>query len=123
MVKDSQNSFSLKKLMASLKGLILMIWPIGFYFIDACFDTVLILQYYQNGEVWYFSLTIALVVIPAVSISVLSFINYYERWQLKLSIEKTGDKYNLRDKLVIDPKRRFLFRFVFTFLTLSPVAR
>ena len=105
------------------KDLVLLIWPIAFYFLDAGFDTILAIQYYRDGDWWYFSLTLALVVIPAVIISALSFINYYERWKLKLSVEKTGDKYNLKDKLIIDSKRRFLFRFIFTLLTISPVAR
>jgi len=106
-----------------LKDLVLLIWPIAFYFLDAGFDTILAIQYYRDGDWWYFTLTLALVVVPAVIISVLSFINYYERWKLKLSIEKTGDKYNLKDKFIIDPKRRFLFRFIFTLLTISSVAR
>lgn len=123
VLDDVQKTSVFQSVLDWLRDLVLLIWPIAFYFLDVGFDAILIIEYYRNGDWWYFSLTLALVIIPAAIISVLSFINYYERWKLKLSIEKTGDKYNLKDKFIIDPKRRFIFRFIFTLLTISPVAR
>ena len=102
--------------------LVLLIAPIGAYILDIAFDVMLIVEYLHNEDWLYSGLTFAFMAIPALVISIISGINYYQRLQLKRSIEKYEDKYNLKEKFVVDSNGRFIFRFLFTFVFLSPVA-
>lgn len=107
----------------------LLLWSIGSYVFDITCDVALILEYHQNGDFWYSALTITFVAVPAIIIAILSGINYYERWTLAQKIKnKTedgsdSDDINLRDLLIVDSSGRFIFRFLFTILLISPIFR
>ena len=102
---------------------VLLIGPIGIFIFDMAFDVMLIVEYLHNGDWWYFALTFSFMAVPAIAIVIISGVNYYKRYKLKRSIEKYNDKYNLKDKFIVDSNGRFVFRFVFTTLLLSPVVR
>ena len=102
---------------------ILLLWSVISFIADVISDTLLILEYYRNSDVWYCGFTIAFRVTPAFIITVLSFINYYQRWKFVHKINKSNDEYQLKEKYVVDSNGRFIFRSVFTFFMLNPIAR
>ena len=104
-------------------GLILLVAPICTYIFDMVFDIMLIVEYLHNGDRLYSGLTFAFMALPVLVISIISGVNYYQRLQLKIFLEKHGEKNNLKDTFIVDSNGRFLFRFVFTFFFLSPVIR
>jgi len=101
----------------------LLLWSVISFIADVISDTLLILEYYRNGDVWYCGFTIAFRVTPAFIITVLSFINYYQRWKFVDKINKSNDEYQLKEKYIVDSNGRFIFRSVFTFFMLNPIAR
>ena len=94
----------------------------GLYCIDLATDIMLICEYLKNEEMWYFGLTIICVVFPAVIISVMNGLYYWEKWKVKRQIEQ-DDKYNLKRKLIVDPCIKFVFRFIACIFLISPVVR
>ena len=75
-----------------IKLWIVFLWRIGIYAIDFGFDMALIVGYGQNGDRWYFSLTLAFVFIPAVFLSYLNWKYYAEKLDAKGTIMNKQNK-------------------------------
>jgi len=80
--------------------LFVFIFRVALYFSDLATDIILICEYWENREMWYFGFTLAFVVVPAVIISVINGLYYWEKWKVKRQIEQ-DDKYNLKEKLIV----------------------
>ena len=96
---------------------------IGAFLFDLGLDIALLCDYGANGDWWYFSLTLFFVLFPSFIISVVNSNYYDEKWDVKRQIKETDDKFNLKDKLIIDPEWKFHLRRIFCLFLVSPLAR
>ena len=95
---------------------------VSFYLYDLTSDIVLIDEYWNDRHMWYFWLTLAFVVSPALLISYINGKYYHEKWKVRRQIKK-NDKYELEKKLIVDPDWKFILRFVLCLPLISPIAR
>ena len=97
------------------------VFRIVLHLYDLTTDIALINEYWKNGDVWYFGLTVVFVLAPAII-----FYNkgkyYHEKWKVKCLIER-DDKYKLKEKIIVDSNWKFILRFAFGLPLISPVVR
>lgn len=91
---------------------------IFFYFFDVASDVFVAVLYYMNGKIWWFVLTIILIIGPSLVSSAFSLYWYYMDYK---KLMKCGDERLIR--LEKPSKRRWFCRIVFVTFQLGPVLR
>ena len=94
------------------------------YFIQNGFEISLLLTYKLNGDDWYFYLSLAFSIFPAVVLSYLNLKYYNETRITQRKVKKDKeDRFKLKEKILVDQKWKFLIRRCLCFLLISKLAR
>ena len=84
------------------------IWALITYLFDIGSDIFVAIMYWRHGHIWWFSLTLSFVVVPAFTMTLFSFVLYIRDWRV------VGDKAT---------PFRWTSRILFLFLQLGPLLR